>query len=216
MTAYSIHRRLFVGASLALSAFGWSSASADAADDEAASLGDPRAKVVVIEYASASCPHCAHFNNEVFPAFKAKYVDTGKVRYIMREILTDPTEVAAAAFLTARCAGKGKYFKVIDTFFRGQEQMYASNDVRGALVRAGAAGGLSDKQVDACVIDPAGQNALNARVENNVVVDHIESTPTFVINGDKLEGDHTLANLDRAIAEAQTKLANPPRRPGDV
>ena len=68
-------------------------------------LGSPKAKVTVIEYASLACSHCAHFNNEVFPEFKAKYIDTGKVRYVYREFYTPPVEVAAAGALIARCAG---------------------------------------------------------------------------------------------------------------
>src|ERR1700744_6017788 len=97
------------------------------------SLGNPDARVTVIEYASASCPHCAHFNNEVFPAFKAKYIDTGRVHYVFREFLTAPAEIAAASFLIARCAGRDKYFSVLDSIFRGQEQMYATGDVKGTL-----------------------------------------------------------------------------------
>ena len=77
------------------------------------SLGSPTAPVTVMEYASPSCPHCAHFNEAIFPAFKAKYVDTGKVRYVLREAPIHP-DLDAAAFLLARCAGPAGYFKVID------------------------------------------------------------------------------------------------------
>src|SRR5260370_34178229 len=70
------------------------------------SLGSPNAKVTVIEYASLGCPICAKWNNEVFPDFKAKYVDTGKVHYVLREFLTGDAPIAAAGFLLARCAGK--------------------------------------------------------------------------------------------------------------
>ena len=82
------------------------------------SLGDPKAKVRVIEYASASCSHCARFNNEVFPAFKAKYIDTGRVHYTLKEFLTPPVEVAAAAFLLARCTGKDRYFSTLDAVYK--------------------------------------------------------------------------------------------------
>src|ERR1700760_4511976 len=94
------------------------------------SLGNPTAKVTVIEYASASCPHCAKFNNEVYPAFKAKYIDTGKVFYIFREFLTQPVELAAAAFMLARCAPRGRYFGVIDGMFHAQEEIYASHEIK--------------------------------------------------------------------------------------
>ncbi|MEY4256174.1 MAG: hypothetical protein RLZZ141_1401 [Pseudomonadota bacterium] len=81
-----------------------------AVTDEEMSMGKADAKVTVIEYASASCSHCATFNAEVFPAFKTKYVDTGRVKYVFREFITPPAELAAAGFLTARCGGKDKYF----------------------------------------------------------------------------------------------------------
>ncbi len=168
-------------------------------------LGNPKAKVTVVEYASASCPHCAHFNNEVFPAFKAKYIDTGRVHYVFREFLTPPAEVAAASFLIARCAGRDKYFSVLDTIFRGQAQMYQSGDVKGALLRAANQAGMSDAQFDACLSNEAAGDALNARVQHYAKDDGIDSTPTFVINGKKMDPNTpaTLANLDIAIAKAR-------------
>ena len=167
------------------------------------SLGNSRAKVTVIEYASASCPHCAHFNNEVFPAFKAKYIDTGKIHYVFREFLTPPPEVAAAGFLVARCAGKDKYFKVLDIFFRGQQRMYETGDVTAALVAAGQSGGLDAAKIDACLDDQAAADAMQARIERYAKDDGINSTPTFVINGKKIEGVATLAQLDAAIGAAR-------------
>src|SRR5580698_5039034 len=95
----SRRRIIAAGLMLGLVAFSPALAKIDttvAPDDM--TLGNPRAKVTVIEYASASCPHCAHFNNEVFPAFKAKYIDTGRIHYVFREFLTPPAEVAAASF----------------------------------------------------------------------------------------------------------------------
>ena len=86
---------------------GCQKASTGAAADDM-TLGNPKAPVTVIEYASVSCPHCAAFNNDVFPTLKAKYIDTGKVFYVAREALTSDPSIAAAGFLTARCAGKQK------------------------------------------------------------------------------------------------------------
>jgi protein-disulfide isomerase len=166
-------------------------------------LGNPRAKVTVIEYASASCPHCAHFNNEIFPAFKAKYIDTGKVHYVFREFLTAPAEVAAASFLVARCAGKDKYFSVLDTIFRGQEQMYQTGDIKGALLKAAREAGMTDAQFDACLTNEAAGDALSARVQRYAKEDGINVTPTFFINGKKIEGIQSLAQLDAAIAAAR-------------
>jgi protein-disulfide isomerase len=184
--------------------------SAISADD--LTLGDPKAKVTVIEYASASCPHCARFNNEVFPAFKAKYVDTGKVYYVFRSYLTQPIEVAGAGALLARCAAKDQAFAVIDTFFKGQQHMYDTGDLRSALLAAGAAGGLSPAQVDACLADEAAVKALNARVQHYLDRDKINETPTFVIGDQRLAGEQTLAELDDAIAKAEARHSSHRRR----
>jgi protein-disulfide isomerase len=166
-------------------------------------MGSLRAPVTVIEYASTSCPHCARFNNEVFPAFKAKYVDTGKVRYVFREFLTDPVEVAAAGFMLAHCAGKDKYFKVLDGVFRDQEKMYQSGDVRGVLLKIGEDNGLTEAQYMTCLTDTKAKDALFKKVDGYVANDHIESTPTFLIGDQKLEGEQSLAALDVAIAKAR-------------
>ncbi len=185
-------------ASVALAAPDWRVAPDDM------TLGSPKAKVTVIEYASASCPHCARFNNDVLPAFKAKYIDTGKVRYVMREILTPPTEVAAAGFLTARCGGKDKYFPILDQIFRHQQEIYQTGDVNGVLGRAAQSAGLTQAQFEACVFDGNALGALNTRVDTYAKRDEITGTPTFIINGKRLDvGEPTLAGLDAAIAEAR-------------
>jgi len=176
-------------------------ATLGAPTSEDMALGNANAKVTVAEYASASCPHCAEFNNEVFQAFKAKYIDTGKVHYVFHEFLTPPVPFAAAGFLTARCAGPGKYFDVLDAIYRQQQTIYKSGDFRGGLQRIAASTGMSDKQFTDCIGDDKALNALNTRVEK-AEKDGINSTPTFVINGTKLEGEQSLEKLDAAIAAA--------------
>jgi protein-disulfide isomerase len=172
-------------------------------DPAAMSMGDPNAKVHVEEYASTTCSHCGRFNNEVFPAFKARYIDTGKVRYTLHEFLTPPQGVAAAGFLTARCAGPEKYFEVIDTLFKGQAEMYAKGDASDLLHKAAEVGGLSEEQFNACISDEAARNALVARVQKAIDERHVNATPTFFINGKKVkEGEMSLAELDAAVAEA--------------
>ncbi|WP_374657640.1 DsbA family protein [Phenylobacterium sp.] len=170
------------------------------------SLGDPKAKVQVIEYASVTCSHCAAFNRDVFPAFKKKYVDTGKVHYILREVPTPPAQVAAAGFLTARCAGKDKYFTVVDAMFRELPVWAESGDALASVVRAGAAGGLSEAQVKACISDQQGLDAMRERVSKSLKDANIEGTPTFVVNGTTVKvGEMTLAELDAAIAQASKR-----------
>ena len=167
-------------------------------------LGAANAKVKVVEYASASCPHCARFAIDVFPAFKARYVDTGKARFTLKEYLTQPQVLAAGGFLLARCAGKDRYFPVLDAIFRAQDQMVQSGDFSAGLRRiAKDSGGLTDAQFEACMEDKAAEKALEARVNRHLKVDKVAATPTFVINGKRFEGAMTLPELDAAIAKAE-------------
>jgi protein-disulfide isomerase len=167
------------------------------------SMGNPNAKVKVVEYASASCPHCARFNNNVFPQFKAKYIDTGKVYYTFKEYLTPPENVAAAGFLVARCAGKDKYFQVLDAIFSQQQEMFQTGDFRGVLLRIAQSAGLTEQQFNACLNDEAAMKALNERVTRAVQQDKITGTPTFFFNGKKVaEGEVTLDQLSQAFIEA--------------
>jgi protein-disulfide isomerase len=171
------------------------------------SLGNPNAKVTVVEYASASCIHCGRWNNEVFPAFKAKYIDTGRVNYVYREFLTEPVQVASASFLMARCAGKDKYFSVLDSVYRSQEEMFTTGDYRGVLLRVAQSAGMDEAQFTSCVTDEKALKALNDRVEKYQADAKITGTPTFIINGKKAGGDdggeQSMAELDAAIAAAE-------------
>ncbi len=197
-------RRLAIVATLGAMAFAGTAGAAPAMAEK--SLGNPKAKVVVTEYASLSCGHCAAFHNEVFPAFKKKYVDTGKVRYVLREILTDPVDFAVAGFLTARCAAPDKYFAVVGEIFRSHPDLVKTGDARAVLLRAGALGGLDEAKIAACLNDPQGRQALEARVEAGAKEGDVSSTPTFAVNGKKVsEGPMTLAQLDAAIAAALKK-----------
>jgi protein-disulfide isomerase len=201
----NFNRRLLVVAALgALALAGCSKGGGTGAVDTAdMTLGDPNAKVKMVEYASLTCSHCGKFNNEVFPEFKKKYIDTGKVHYTFKEFLTPPNEVAAAGFLVARCAGKDKYFNVTDAIFHAQQEMFTSGDMRGVLLRVAQSAGMTEEQFNACITDEAALKALNERVEKAIKVDKVSATPTFVINGKQVnEGEMTLAQLEAAVAEA--------------
>jgi protein-disulfide isomerase len=172
-----------------------------AAAEQDFSLGRANAKVKVVEYASLSCPHCAAFHAEVFPAFKKKYIDTGKVRFTFKEVLTEPAMVAAAGFLLARCAGPDKYFQVVADAFHSQAE-WGSIGPRAALVKVAAKAGLDEAAFEKCVGDDAALQAMNARIGRDAEAAGIRSTPTFFINDKKVEGAMTLAELDAAIAAA--------------
>jgi protein-disulfide isomerase len=197
-------RLLIAAAALAtLAACSKSDASLGKAGPEDMTLGNPNAKVLVAEYASVGCPHCAAFNNEVFPTFKKKYIDTGRVHYVFHEMLVGGgTELAMAeaGFLLARCAGKDKYFAVNDEIFHQQQAIEANP--REGLLRIAQSAGLTEPQFNACINDQAGLKALQARVEKAAKAG-FDETPTFVINGNKLVGNQPLSELDKAIAAAE-------------
>src|SRR5687767_1651717 len=112
------------------------------------SLGKDDAPVTVIEYASMTCGHCAQFHNNTYPEFKKRYVDTGKVRYILREFPLDP--LAAGAFMLARCAGKDKYFPLVETLFQQQRQWVVQKPLEPLFAIARQAG-FTQQTFDACL-----------------------------------------------------------------
>ena len=195
---------LIAAAGLALAACGKSGSDALStirADEYA--LGSATAPVTMIEYASTSCSHCAQFNNEVFPAFKAKYIDTGQVRYVLREITTPPTDFAAASFLLARCAGPEKYHAVLDAVFRSQSAIFQSGDFGGGLRQIANSAGMTDEEFRTCVTDEKAVEALNKRLETNSREGKIDSTPTFFFNGVKATGVLSPEKLDTLVAQAK-------------
>jgi protein-disulfide isomerase len=190
------------GAALALASCN-KAGGGGAATDEAMVMGKADAPVTIDEYASTTCSHCGRFATEVLPAFKAKYIDTGKVKWVYHEFLTPPEAVAAAGVLVARCAGKDKYFSVIDALFHSQEEMYRTGDARGTLLKVAQSAGMTEAQFNACVQNEDAAKALNARVEKAQKEHNISATPTFFINGKKLkEGELTLEELEAAVAGA--------------
>ena len=179
--------------------------SAPAVTADEMGMGNAQAKITVVEYASVGCPFCARFNNESFPAFKAKFVDTGKVHYVFREMLvggSSEVSFAAAGFLMARCAGADKYFKVLDDTFHAQDDVYKSGDLRGGLLKIALANGMSEKQFVACVGNSASLVAMNARSEK-AQASGVNETPTFFVNGKMVDiGSAPLDRLDAAIQAA--------------
>lgn len=165
-------------------------------------LGKEDAPVKVIEYASMSCIHCADFNNTEFVKLKAKYIDTGKVRWELREMLTPPVELSAAGFMLARCAGKEKYFTVVDAIYQNLQAIGA--DMRNGLLNIARSAGMNEAAFEKCIDDEAELKALNARVQKNVP--QVPSgTPTFWIDGKMFKGDRTEAELGKAIDAALAK-----------
>ncbi|MDB5483103.1 MAG: disulfide bond formation protein DsbA [Caulobacteraceae bacterium] len=167
----------------------------------AMSLGNPHAPVTVIEYASVGCPHCAVWANQVFPDFRSKYIDSGKVRFEFHEMLTGNAALAAAGFLTARCAPPGKYFQVVDDVFAQQDEIGRTGIE--ALEKIGEHAGLTREKFTACLQDQAALATLSDRTLSDAKAHGVTGTPTFFVGGQKLDGEQTLEALDAAIAHAR-------------
>lgn len=183
------------GAALALAACDKGAGGAAAEGDM--SLGAAEgATVTVIEYASVTCVHCAAWNQDVWPEFKAKYVDTNRIRYVFREFPTPPTEVAAAGFILARCAGKDHYFEVIDGIMRGLPEIQ-QGQARPVLLRVAQSVGISEEQFQTCVQNPDNIAAMEARARAAQDAG-ISGTPTFLVNGTRVQ-DFSMAGLSAAI-----------------
>jgi len=164
-------------------------------------MGAPEgAKVTVVEYASVTCGHCAVWQAQVWPEFKAKYVDTNKVRYVFREFPTDPIPVATAGFLMARCAGEAKYFDVIHEIMASQPELFSGAPPRTVLLRIAQGAGLTEEQFQTCVTDQDSIKAMETRVRAGIDAG-IQGTPTFMVNGVKV-ADSSLASLSEKIDAA--------------
>jgi protein-disulfide isomerase len=162
-------------------------------------LGPADAAVTITEYASMTCPHCARFNEEVFPKIKSAFVDTGKVRYVFREFPLDIK--AAAGSMLARCIAKtdaGKYFAVVDLLFKQQNE-WAGPKTTETLKRIGKQAGLTEQNVEDCLKDQAllDKIAADQKYANDVL--KVNSTPTFFINGEMLKGETSFEEFSKRI-----------------
>ena len=156
-------------------------------------MGKASAPVSVVEYLSNTCSHCARFDAEVFPAIKKQYIDTGKVKWTIREFLTPPEQFAAAGFVLARCAGRDKYWGVVEALFHSQEQLFKGTDPKVVYGNIAKSMGMSDSQFQACLSDDSLYKGVSERMQKAVDQDHIDGTPTFIVNGKKLNPGDKLA-----------------------
>ena len=200
-------RAAITGAAMAAMALAACNGGKTAAEG-AMAMGAPEgAKVTVYEYASVTCPHCALWQKNTWPAFKAKYVDTNKVRYVFRELPTPPVDAATAGFLVARCAGPDKYFDVVHQLMATQQEMITSTP-RDWLLRTAQAAGLSEDQFNKCVTDKDAVAAMEKRVQF-ARSQGVTGTPAFYVNDVQVvspggEGA-SLADLSAAIDAALAK-----------
>ena len=177
--------------------------TAGKADGEMAMGAAEGATVTVVEYASVTCHVCADWQKEHWAAFKAAYVDTNKVRYVFRELPTGPVNVAVAGFMIARCAGEDKYFDVVHNIMASQGEWQAGVNPRDTLFRIGNGAGLSNQKIEACIKDPEGIKAADARARASQAAG-VDGTPSFYVNDVQVispgsASGPTMADLSRAI-----------------
>ncbi len=169
------------------------------------SLGNADAAVTIVEYASFTCPHCKTFHENTLSKIKANYVDTGKVRFVFREVYFDRPGLWAG--MTARCGGDLRYFGIVDLLFEKQREWATAGDapqIVENLRTIGRSAGLNNEQLDACLSDGEFAQALVASYEENAKADNINSTPSFVINGENYSNmgyDEFASVLDEKLAQ---------------
>jgi protein-disulfide isomerase len=162
-------------------------------------LGADNAPVTIIEYASMTCSHCADFHNKTYPKLKERYIDTGKVRFILREFPLDP--LAAGAFMLARCAGKddkNKYFAMVETLFHQQRDWLVQRPLDPLKAIAKQAG-FSEQTFEQCLANQQVLNGIEQVRQRAAEKLGVNSTPTFFINGKIQRGAISIEELDRQI-----------------
>ena len=159
-------------------------------------LGDEKAPVTIIEYASMTCPHCAAFHATTYPELKKRYIDTGKVRFIFREFPLD--QLALAGFLLARCSGPDRYFPMIDTLFQQQKEWVVQKPL-GPLLAIAKQAGMSEQAFNECLQDQKLIDGLED-VRQRAMKLNIQSTPSFFVNGKPLKGAFSIEDFEKAMA----------------
>ena len=170
-------------------------------------LGEADAPVEIIEYGSFTCPHCATFEQEVFPQLKEDYIDTGKVKFTFREAYFNKYDMWAS--LMARCGGEMKYFGIVDMIYETQDDWARQSTEAGvadAIRKMGLQAGIGQEQLDACMQDGETLKALVGWYQQNVEEDGFNSTPSFMIDGElhtNMPYDEFADILDERIEAAQ-------------
>lgn len=164
-------------------------------------LGNPEASVVMVEYSSFTCPHCANFNQGAFQQIKENFIDTGQILYLKREVYFDRFGLWAA--MVARCGGESRYHGLVELIYQTQSTWAGSSDpaaVANNLRRLGRQAGMSDDEVNACLEDADKALELTEFYQANAETYGIRSTPSFVINGE-LHSNMAYADFERILNE---------------
>ena len=169
---------------------------AKAGPDDDVVLGSDKAPVTIIEYASMTCPHCAHFSTTTFPELQKRYIDTGKVRFIFREFPLDA--LAAAGFMLARCGGNDKFMPIVETLFAKQPEWLVKEPIE-PLKSIAKQFGYTEQSFNECLANQKVLDAIQDVRDRGAGKLGVNSTPTFFINGKKFVGDQSIDALAKEI-----------------
>jgi protein-disulfide isomerase len=173
-------------------------------------LGAETAPVTVIEYASPTCPHCAAFHNNVYPLVKSEYIDTGKVKFVVRPFVRNVLD--AVVFMLAEAAGPEQYHSVVETYFKTQDQWGLAEKPRDAILAIAKQLGFTDASFDAALTNTELFNKMETMRQQAMEEFKLEGTPTFYINGQQLTGDKTIEDL-RAVIDPLVPAGFVPTQP---
>ncbi|QLF69702.1 DsbA family protein [Peteryoungia desertarenae] len=164
-------------------------------------LGDPNAPVKIIEYMSMTCSHCANFHTRTFDEIKARYIDTGKVYFVVREFPFPQDTASLAAFMLARCTTEDRYFPFVSTLFKQQRAWAApaDGDVRNAMLQISKLAGFTQETFDACLTNGQLAADVSAVRDRGAQEFRVDSTPTFLINGKVYSGDMSVDSMSALI-----------------
>ncbi|WP_099865596.1 DsbA family protein [Pararhizobium haloflavum] len=160
-------------------------------------LGEADAPVTIVEYMSLTCPHCAAFHTGTFEQLKEKYIDTGDVRFIVRDFPFDPR--AAAGAMLARCAPEGQYFPMVDMLFEQQQSWAAAENAQAALLQISRMAGFTQESFEACLTNQELLDDVNAVRQKGAEEFQVQSTPTFLINGERYAGNMSIEQMSAII-----------------
>ncbi len=159
-------------------------------------VGSDKAPVTIIEYASMTCPHCAHFSETTFPELQKRYIDTGKVRFTLRAFPLDA--LAAAGFMMARCGGNDKYMPIVETLFAKQSEWIVKEPLP-PLKDIAKQFGIGETEFNQCLANQKLLDDIQAVRDRAAQKLGVSSTPTFFVNGKKLVGDVSIDQLAKEI-----------------
>jgi len=166
-------------------------------------IGDPKSKIVLVEYFAPTCPHCVHYHQKIFPEIKAKYIDTNKIAYVIREFIGNKQDLDAT--ILARCSGHtDTYLKFLEVILNQQNNWAFSKNYREILTNIGSLGGVSLENFSTCLND---QNKIKILMENTKLVTNLPTfigTPSFFINGKQFNEKYTFEELSKAIDKELT------------